>query len=187
MATGAIIGKMESKGKLLQDVMSALQRQDYRQAVGLLRKAVQSDPQDVSLVIQLGDVLFKLGEMDEASRQYLDAAHIYYKAGFKDKMKIVLQKVQTPNVTRILGKVTDQAFLSEVRDHLRLDSGSAPLSRTPPWVEAEIFLSQGLRQEAIRALETCLESPPSEPDVLRRIQKLCHELGVDAGDRLKAG
>lgn len=148
-----------------EDVAALVAKRSYGRAAKVLRARLERDPQNVSLELQLADVLQLDGQSAEAVAILLLAADGYARSGFLAKAIALLKKVQRIDPERAAAMDRKIAALAKERDEETARRASLCAPR-PSRARAEAAEPRPVLPEPpdATALPAGGPEPPPEPD-----------------------
>ncbi len=169
----------EQKEKLLKKVDQALQGKKLKKARSLLKKVIDTDPNDIRSRLRLGEVHFQLGDKADAVELLAQVGDYYRDHGFLLKSVAVYKKMLEVDPTRwdLHGELANLYF--------RL--GMAPEAVKQHKVQVRALLKQGRIVDCLHVVRQILDLEPGNvKDRVRLAESYSqHELYEDAAREFK--
>jgi tetratricopeptide (TPR) repeat protein len=158
-----------NKAKSMESALKALNQGKVAQAIQEYQQILRSDPNDQVVLMTVGDLFVRQGNMTHAVEYFERLADRYLHDGFNSKAIAIYKKISklAPAETQPLEKLANlyvqQGVLSEAR---------------PIFLQlAEAHLKSNQTPKAVEVLRRLLEVEPDNPRVQRRLAELYMAIG----------
>ena len=158
-----------NKAKAMESALKALNQGKVAQAIQEYQQILRSDPNDQVVLMTVGDLFVRQGNMTQAVEYFERLADRYLHDGFNSKAIAIYKKISklAPAETQPLEKLANlyvqQGVLSEAR---------------PIFLQlAEAHLKTNQSPKAVEVLRRLLEVEPDNPRVQRRLAELYMAIG----------
>jgi pilus assembly protein FimV len=158
-----------NKAKAMESALKALNQGKVAQAIQEYQQILRSDPNDQVVLMTVGDLFVRQGNMPQAVEYFERLADRYLHDGFNSKAIAIYKKISklAPAETQPLEKLANlyvqQGVLSEARPiFLQLAEAHLKANQTP---------------KAVEVLRKLLEVEPDNPRVQRRLGELYMAIG----------
>ncbi|HKW88211.1 MAG TPA: DUF6584 family protein [Candidatus Acidoferrales bacterium] len=158
-----------NKTKAMESALKALNQGKVAQAIQEYQQILRSDPNDQVVLMTVGDLFVRQGNMTQAVEYFERLADRYLHDGFNSKAIAIYKKISklAPAETQPLEKLANlyvqQGVLSEAR---------------PIFLQlAEAHLKSNQTPKAVEVLRRLLEAEPDNPRVQRRLAELYMAIG----------
>lgn len=158
-----------NKAKVMESALKSLNQGRVAQAIQDYQTILRSDPNDQVVLMTVGDLFVRQGNMPQAVEYFERLAQLYLHNGFNSKAIAIYKKISklAPNETQPLEKLANlyvqQGVLSEAR---------------PIFLQlAEAHLKANQTSKAVDVLRRLLEVEPDNPRVQRRLAELYLAMG----------
>jgi pilus assembly protein FimV len=158
-----------NKAKAMESALKALNQGKVAQAIQEYQQILRSDPNDQVVLMTVGDLFVRQGNMPQAVEYFERLADRYLHEGFNSKAIAIYKKISklAPAETQPLEKLANlyvqQGVLSEAR---------------PIFLQlAEAHLKGNQTPKAVEVLRRLLEVEPDNPRVQRRLAELYMAIG----------
>ncbi|HEV2299234.1 MAG TPA: tetratricopeptide repeat protein [Candidatus Acidoferrales bacterium] len=158
-----------NKAKSMESALKALNQGKVAQAIQEYQQILRSDPNDQVVLMTVGDLFVRQGNMTQAVEYFERLADRYLHDGFNSKAIAIYKKISklAPAETQPLEKLANlyvqQGVLSEAR---------------PIFLQlAEAHLKSNQTPKAVEVLRRLLEVEPDNPRVQRRLAELYMAIG----------
>ncbi|HEV2489813.1 MAG TPA: tetratricopeptide repeat protein [Candidatus Acidoferrales bacterium] len=158
-----------NKAKAMESALKALNQGKVAQAIQEYQQILRSDPNDQVVLMTVGDLFVRQGNMTQAVEYFERLADRYLHDGFNSKAIAIYKKISklAPAETQPLEKLANlyvqQGVLSEAR---------------PIFLQlAEAHLKSNQTNKAVEVLRRLLEVEPDNPRVQRRLAELYMAIG----------
>jgi tetratricopeptide (TPR) repeat protein len=158
-----------NKAKAMESALKALNQGKVAQAIQEYQQILRSDPNDQVVLMTVGDLFVRQGNMPQAVEYFERLADRYLHDGFNSKAIAIYKKISklAPAETQPLEKLANlyvqQGVLSEARPiFLQLAEAHLKANQTP---------------RAVEVLRKLLEVEPDNPRVQRRLGELYIAIG----------
>jgi tetratricopeptide (TPR) repeat protein len=137
------------------------QRVDWARATAAYESLVTIAPDDEAALLALVDLYFKQGHRDKGLQAFEALWDLYEKSGDTQKLLNITQDAarSCPNESRLLVRLAD----------LYANLGMADQAVTAYDAAGKMQLKAGLREEAVRSIESIIELGPDNVDEYRRL------------------
>ncbi len=134
-----------NKRKVLDAARRHAQKGAKQKALREYGKLIAADPRDAKLLLEMGDVNRRWGQLDEAVTRYAKVASRYREEGFDARAVAVLKQILALDPKRYDSRVD----LAELYQRMGLDSDALVAYQSA----ADGYYQEGQRQRAVEILQ----------------------------------
>jgi len=163
------------KDKPVEDVLSEtdvyVRHGLLKEAIGSLEELNKREPNNIEVHTRLKDLYIESGDKDRAIGECLSIAELYEKRGdLESKNKVIAEATRlNPDDPRL---VAISIASPEVEGVVPSVEEEAPENIEEKLSEADFYVQQGLKEEAIRLYKEILSVSPDNEDVIEKLRAL---------------
>ena len=161
-----------NKRKVLDGARRHAQKGAKQKALREYGKLIAADPRDAKLLLEMGDVHRRWGQLDEAVVQYTKVASRYREEGFDARAVAVLKQILALDPKRYGSRVD----LAELYQRMGLDSDALVAYQSA----ADGYYQEGQRQRAVEILQRMVSLDPGNTTSRLKVADLLWQEGLSS-------
>lgn len=159
-----------NKRKILDSARRHAQKGAKQKALREYAKLIAADPRDAKMLLEMGDVHRRWGQLDEAVSQYTKVVSRYREEGFDARAVAVLKQILTLDSKRYDSRVD----LAELYQRMGLDSDALVAYQTA----ADGYYQEGQRTRAVEILQRMVSLDPGNTTSRLKVADLLWQEGL---------
>lgn len=147
----------------------------YDEAKSILEDLKLKDPQNIDVHIRLKSLYIEREDNEQAVTECLILYELYGRAGNQEMQEAVFNEALgiSPEDPRLMERMSERAEVGAAEEPVPQEEPSGNLEDySEEMAEAEFYLRQGLKDEALRIYHKLLELFPDESDLHERVSSL---------------
>ena len=159
-----------NKRKILDSARRHAQKGAKQKALREYGKLIAADPRDAKMLLEMGDVHRRWGQLDEAVTQYTKVVSRYREEGFDARAVAVLKQILALDPKRHDSRVD----LAELYQRMGLDSDALVAYQTA----ADGYYQEGQRKRAVEILQRMVSLDPGNTTSRLKVADLLWQEGL---------
>jgi len=161
-----------NKRKVLDAARRHAQKGAKQKALREYGKLIAADPRDAKLLLEMGDVHRRWGQLDEAVTRYTKVASRYREEGFDARAVAVLKQILALDPKRYDSRVD----LAELYQRMGLDSDALVAYQSA----ADGYYQEGQRQRAVEILQRMVSLDPGNTTSRLKVADMLWQEGLSS-------